>query len=94
MPRTISTISFGCVLLAAFAVFAEARADRHSPRPTPAACEITTPLIPQGLHGPDGTRRDDCIIGGDGTTGPTFPRWRADEARSAMLSIDMEAKHV
>jgi len=67
MVRTITTTSLAFILLAAFATLAGARADH--PRPTPTFCEETPPLAP----GLGGTWSRDGIIGGDGTTGPTFP---------------------
>jgi hypothetical protein len=93
MPRTTAKVSFCCLFLAAFAALAGARADQQDLRP-PAFCEKTMPLAPTGLHGAAETGSRDGIIGGDGTTGPTFPRCRTNEVRSAMITFDMEAKHV
>ena len=64
MVRTIATTSLAFILLTAVA----ARADYPHPRPTATFCEEAPPL--DGLAG---TRSRDGIIGGDGTTGPTFP---------------------
>ena len=65
MVRILATTSLVLIFLAAFAALAGARADY--PYSTPAFCEETPPLAP----GLDGIR--DGIIGGDGSTGPTFP---------------------
>jgi len=67
MVRTKAT-SLSFIVLAAFAALSGARADYPHPRPTATFCEEAPPL-----DGLGGTRSRDCIIGGDGTTGPTFP---------------------
>ena len=65
MVRILATTSLVLIVLAAFAALAGARADY--PYSTPALCEETPALAP----GLGGTR--DSIIGGHGSTGPTFP---------------------
>jgi hypothetical protein len=69
MVRTITTTSLAFTFLAGFATFAGARADDPYARQTLTFCEETSPLAP----GLGGTWSRNGIIGGDGTTGPTFP---------------------
>ena len=64
MVRTIATTSLAFIVLAASAMLAGARADYPYPRAMLTFCEETPTL---GSSGRDG------IIGGEGTTGPTFP---------------------
>jgi hypothetical protein len=73
MVRIITTTSLAFIGLAAFSMLADARADYPHPRATPTFCEETPPLAPLGSNGRGGIRSRDAIIGGEGTTGPTFP---------------------
>ena len=73
MARTIATTSLAFVVLAAFAMLAGARADHSSPRAMFIFCEETLPFDSMGSSGLGGIRKRDDIIGGERTTGPTFP---------------------
>jgi hypothetical protein len=83
MVRTTATTSLAFIFLAAFATLAEALADDPYPRPTPAFCEEMPPLAP----GLGGTR--DGIIGGDSSTGPTFPS--VCKQAAAVHAVDVAA---
>ena len=67
---TIATTSLAFILLTAVA----ARADYPHPHPraNPNSCE-EMPLALVGPNGLGGIRNRDGSIGGEGTTGPTFP---------------------
>ena len=69
MVRTIATTSLAFILLTANA----ARADYPHPRVNPTFCEETPPLALLGSNGLGGIRSRGDSIGGEGTTGPTFP---------------------
>ena len=73
MVRIIATTSLAFIVLAALAMLGGARADSPYPRGTPTFCEETPPLARQGSNGLGGIRSRDGSIGGEGTTGPTFP---------------------
>ncbi len=85
MVRTTATTSLAFIFLAASPTLAGARADYPYLRPTPTFCEETPPLAP----GLGGTWSRDGIIGGEGTTGPTFPSFCKQTAR--MNAIDGES---
>ena len=80
MVRTKATTSLAFIVLAASAALSGARADYSYPRSTPTFCEE---MPPEGLSG---TRSRDGFIGGDGTTGPTFPS--ACRQSATVLGID------
>lgn len=73
MVRTIATTSLAFIVLAAYAMHAGARADYPYPRTTSDFCEEAPPFAPLWSKVPGGIRSRDDIVGGAGTTGPTFP---------------------
>ena len=86
MPRTVAKTSLAFIFLAAFVMLEEARADYPYVPPTTAFCEDTPPLAARGSTGLGGTWSRDGIIGGDGSTGPTFPFL----CKQAMHAIDAD----
>ena len=80
MVRTIAATSLAFIMLAANAMLAGARADNPYPRVASNLCEETLPCAPLRSKGPDGIRSCDGIVGGEGTTGPTFPSLCKQEA--------------
>jgi len=73
MVRTVATISLAFIMLAANAILAGARADYPHQQAAPDFCKETAPYAPLRSKGPDAIRNRDGIVGGEGSTGPTFP---------------------
>ena len=71
MSRTLTATSFAFFLALATPPFAHA--DELHGQSTIASGEMTNPFVSEGLTGTGGRWSRNGIIGGDGTTGPTFP---------------------
>jgi hypothetical protein len=69
MLRTFAATSFAFVL--AFSPLA--MADQPYSQTTDLSCQMTTPLMPVGQPGAGVLWSRDNVLGGDSSTGPTFP---------------------